>query len=68
VLERPYQVHDDSAPAPAKNLAPALGGVQKGYDPDLSTWSGPAIALAVDETKAFEAHLRQPAAERKEFA
>jgi len=43
-------------------------GVKKGYDPDLSTWSGPAIALAVDETKAFEAQLRQPAAERKEVA
>jgi hypothetical protein len=43
-------------------------GVEKGYDPDLSTWSGPAIALAVDETKAFEARLRPPAAERKEVA
>ena len=43
-------------------------GVKKGYDADLSTWSGPAIALAVDETKAFEAQLRQPPAERKEVA
>jgi hypothetical protein len=43
-------------------------GVKKGYDPGLSTWSGPAIALAVDETKAFEARLRPPAAERKEVA
>lgn len=46
----------------------AQAGVQKGYDPDLSTWGGPAIALAVDETKAFEAQLRQPAVERKEVA
>jgi len=34
-------------------------GVRAGYDSDLSTWSGPAIELAVEETRAFEADLRQ---------
>jgi hypothetical protein len=43
-------------------------GVAKGYDSDLSTWSGPAIGLAVDETKAFEAELRQQPAEQKDVA
>jgi hypothetical protein len=43
-------------------------GVQAGYDPDLTTWSGPAILLAVDETRAFEGRVRQKAAERKEVA
>jgi hypothetical protein len=43
-------------------------GAAKGYDRDLSAWTGPAIALAVEETKAFEAQLRQPPAERKDVA
>jgi hypothetical protein len=43
-------------------------GMAKGYDSDLSTWSGPAIGLAVDETKAFEAQLRQRPAEQKDVA
>jgi hypothetical protein len=34
-------------------------GVKAGYDSDLATWSGPAILLAADETKAFETALRE---------
>jgi hypothetical protein len=41
-------------------------GQNAGYEKDLSSWTGPAIHLAVDETKAFEARLREPA--RKEVA
>jgi hypothetical protein len=37
----------------------ALAGSKAGYDADLASWSGPAITLAVEETKAFEAQLRQ---------
>ncbi len=33
-------------------------GVQAGYDSDLSTWVGPAIQLAIEETRAFEASRR----------
>jgi hypothetical protein len=36
-------------------------GAKAGHDTDLSTWSGPAITLAVDETRAFEMALRQQA-------
>jgi hypothetical protein len=43
-------------------------GVGAGHDADLATWSGPAIQLAVDETRAFEARARQRAAERKDVA
>jgi hypothetical protein len=32
-------------------------GVRAGYDSDLAAWSGPAIRLAVEETKTFEAQL-----------
>jgi hypothetical protein len=39
--------------------------VRAGYDSDLSTWSGPAIELAVEETRAFEADLRQPAPKKE---
>jgi hypothetical protein len=35
-------------------------GEKAGYEKDLATWSGPAIQLAIDETKTFEARLRQP--------
>jgi hypothetical protein len=34
-------------------------GVKAGYDSDLATWSGKAIALAVEQTRAFEARCRQ---------
>jgi hypothetical protein len=36
-------------------------GVRAGYDSDLSSWAGPAIELAVAETRAFETELRQQA-------
>ena len=42
-------------------------GITAGYDGDLSTWSGNAIILAVEETKAFENTLRR-GSERKEVA
>jgi hypothetical protein len=34
-------------------------GVKAGFERDLATWSGPAILLAVEETKAFEARSRK---------
>ena len=40
-------------------------GVRAGYDSDLSTWSGPAIELAVEETRAFEGELRQRTPEKE---
>jgi hypothetical protein len=43
-------------------------GVNAGYQADLATWSGPAITLAVEEARAFEARLRQQKSERKEVA
>ena len=43
-------------------------GVKAGFEADLATWSGPAIALAVEEARAFEARLRQTKTERKEVA
>jgi hypothetical protein len=43
-------------------------GVKAGYDSDLAAWAGPAIALAVEETKAFEARRRQQPAQQKEVA
>jgi hypothetical protein len=43
-------------------------GVQAGYDSDLATWSGPAIALAAEQTKAFEAEARRRQGEQKDVA
>jgi hypothetical protein len=43
-------------------------GVRAGYEGDLASWSGPAIQLAVEETRAFESQARQRAAETKEVA
>jgi hypothetical protein len=44
-------------------------GVKAGYEGDLSTWSGNAIGLAVEETKTFENKVRQQKnGERKEVA
>jgi hypothetical protein len=43
-------------------------GTAAGYDSDLATWTGPAISLAVEETKAFEARARQMAGDRKHVA
>jgi hypothetical protein len=41
-------------------------GVKAGFDRDLANWAGPAILLAVEETRLFEAKLRQPAGADKE--
>jgi hypothetical protein len=43
-------------------------GTAAGYDSDLATWTGPAISVAVEETKAFEARARQRAGDRKNVA
>jgi Rad52/22 family double-strand break repair protein len=43
-------------------------GLRYGYDSDLSTWSGPALSLAIEETKAFEARARGRGLEAKEVA
>jgi hypothetical protein len=47
-------------------------GVKAGYERDLATWSGPAILLAVEETKAFEGQARKApkakAAKQKDVA
>ena len=40
-------------------------GVQAGYDADLSAWQGPAIQLAVEQTKAFKDRMRRQAGARK---
>lgn len=37
-------------------------GVRAGYEADMTTWSGQAILLAAEETKAFEAQRRDPKA------
>src|SRR5919204_394212 len=34
-------------------------GIKAGFDGDLANWSGPAILLAVEETRAFEQRVRQ---------
>jgi hypothetical protein len=46
----------------------ARAGDQAGHGADVTKWSGPAITLAVEETKAFEAKARQNRPERKEVA
>jgi hypothetical protein len=43
-------------------------GVQAGFVPDLSAWTGPAITLAVEETRAFEGRLREQPAAKKDVA
>lgn len=43
-------------------------GVKAGHAADLATWGGPAIALAVEEARAFESRLRRQKSERKEVA
>jgi hypothetical protein len=35
-------------------------GVAVGHDADLSTWTGPAIQLAIEQTRMFEASRRRP--------
>ena len=39
-------------------------GVAAGYAADLAAWEGPAIPLAVEQTKAFKERLRQPAVQK----
>jgi hypothetical protein len=46
----------------------AAAGAKAGYPADLSTWAGPAIKFAVDETRMFEASRRQPQGKKKEVA
>ncbi len=46
----------------------ARAGAKAGFGADLAAWSGPAIQLAVEETRAFETRARQQAAERKDVA
>lgn len=35
-------------------------GVRAGFDKDLTTWTGPAIDLAIEQTRAFETMHRTP--------
>jgi hypothetical protein len=46
----------------------SAAGARAGHDADLTTWVGPAITLAVEETKAFEAQARKRRAEQKDVA
>jgi hypothetical protein len=43
-------------------------GVKAGFKADLTGWSGPAMALAAEETKAFEAVARNRQPPRKDVA
>jgi hypothetical protein len=43
-------------------------GVKAGHGPDLSTWAGPAMQLAAEETRAFEGKLRAQQAPSKDVA
>jgi hypothetical protein len=43
-------------------------GVKAGYDADLTTWSGAALTLAVEEARRFEARARRQKSECKEVA
>jgi hypothetical protein len=45
-----------------KHIAEA--GEKAGYGPDLAGWTGPAIHLAVEQTRAFEAQARQQPAQK----
>lgn len=67
------RVHDYDARLAQQGVCPAgelvkhivQAGVKAGYEADLATWSGPAIVLAVEEARSFEAQLRQ---QKKEVA
>ncbi|MFN4258805.1 MAG: Rad52/Rad22 family DNA repair protein [Gemmataceae bacterium] len=43
-------------------------GAQAGYAGDITSWTGPAIELAVETAKAFAKQQRQPSPERKDVA
>lgn len=45
-----------------------LAGEQAGHGKDLAAWTEPAIRLAVDQTRVFEAKCRQEARPQKEVA
>jgi hypothetical protein len=70
------RLHDYDAKLAAQGLWPrgALlrhvteAGVKAGHGADLATWTGPAFALAAEETKAFEARARRERGDRKEVA
>jgi hypothetical protein len=70
------RLSDYDARLAAQGLCPAgalvqhvvQAGVKAGHGPDLASWSGPAIALAVEETRTFEAQVRQNRPDRKEVA
>ena len=40
-------------------------GVTAGFKEDLTTWSGPAIELAVEETKRYQAQAKVQAEQRR---
>jgi hypothetical protein len=75
-VELQRRVHDYDARLAQQGICQAgelvkhvvQAGIKAGHEPDLATWSGPAIALAVEEVRAFEACLRQQKNERKEVA
>ncbi|HEY7309859.1 MAG TPA: Rad52/Rad22 family DNA repair protein [Gemmataceae bacterium] len=75
-LELQRRVHDYDARLAQQGVCQAgelvkhivQAGVKAGHEADLATWSGPAIALAVEEARAFESRLRQQAREHKEVA
>jgi hypothetical protein len=46
----------------------AQAGEKAGYESDIAAWSGPAIPLAVEETRAFEAQARRQVAQQTEVA
>jgi hypothetical protein len=46
----------------------AKAGSKAGFGEDLLAWTGPAIVLAVEETKVFEAQTRRKGGDRKEVA
>jgi hypothetical protein len=70
------RLYDYDAKLAAQGLSPqgALvkhvveAGVKAGHDPDLATWSGPAMLLAAEETRAFENQARARQTRRKEVA
>jgi hypothetical protein len=43
-------------------------GIKAGFAADLSGWSGPAIQVAIEETRAFEASRRRQSVPRKDVA
>ncbi|MCZ2344213.1 MAG: hypothetical protein LC104_20820 [Bacteroidales bacterium] len=47
--------------APGEVLREVMAaGTAAGYDPEIATWTGPAIVLAVETVKAMDTRLRMP--------